>query len=173
MIVGIGQVYIIGAVVWILWWVCAFLFPGFRSGFKSESFRGKICRLLPILVCLAILGANWWFWKKPCSYEDYAQEVKIIEFVERNAGWLILAITVVIIALQPLVKEKGIRGQVINYQLWALIFAILTLALIWIPSNRPDWLVWLRHIKTIFFSYAISWFIAGIIAFWRKYALHG
>jgi hypothetical protein len=173
MIAGIGGIYITGMVCWVVGWGIIYLCTGLKSVFKAEPLRGKFYRFLPILLCLIILGINWWIWREPCSYEKYAQEVKIIEFVERNAGWLILAITVVMIVLQPLIRKKGIQGQVINYQLWALIFAILTLALIWVPSNRPDWLVRLRHIKTIFFSYAISLFIAGIIAFWRKYILSG
>ena len=163
MITKVKWIYIVGILGLGIGWAVVW-FTDLKSGYFYSGWF-----FAPLIICFLILFINLLIWWKPRSYKEYVQEVKIIEFVERNAGCLILAITVAIIAIQVFMGEKGILASVINYQLWALIFAILTLALIWIPSDRPDWLVRLRHIKTIFFSYAISLFIAGIIALWQGY----
>lgn len=121
----------------------------------------------PFVSCFVILIANALLWVAAPSYENYEVEVPVIQFVERNAAHVVTAITgsiLIAVAISAIKSQAPIPKEFILFQAAAFICAVVgVLPLYWIPSKKVHWLVILRHLKTVPFSYAIVLFLTGLV----------
>lgn len=147
--------FVIGIIPWIIFWIYV------KARLSELLFYNKFF-YVPVILGIVILIANLITWLCCSTYEDYRTEVQVIEFVERNASHIIIAISVVFLAIQVLPKEIKLPSAFTYYSVFALTLSVIPLILVWMPSKKVHWLVILRHIKTIPYSYAISFFIAAL-----------
>jgi hypothetical protein len=129
------------------------------------------------LFCLIVLLINFFLQVSEKAYiaKKYELEEKVYEYVERNTYYLIMAITIFLLISTS--GEAGIfRTTDINFRLIvysqaiAIGFCILIIALYWMPTKagKEHWLVHLRHIKTVLFTYALSLFFLGPVEIFTK-----
>ena len=163
------NIYIMGIVVWILFWslgifgICDYCLG--IDMFVSTKYSWLFW--IPFIACIICLSLNAYIWRKPRSFANYETEVDIIEFVERNVGPLILAISLLLtlaVGMKELVAVLPLAF--FGYIALALVFACcFVLPLIWIPYDDVRGLVRLRHFKTVPYFYAIFFFLTALISF--------
>ncbi len=122
---------------------------------------------------LAVLIINLYLWWTPNQYGDYHTEVGVIEFVERNSSWLLIAGGAFLTASafflirpspRPRLASEGLSA-ILVFESLSLFFLLFVVMLYWIPYQRwPKNLALLRHIKTLPFTYGVSFFAAAFIA---------
>jgi hypothetical protein len=176
------HVYICGIIGWLL--ICILAISLGWANVGIELFNIKTLNLLyflPFIFGFIPLAWNLKIWWSDKQYTNYETEVEVIEFAERNANYIILAITAVCILAQMITATKiSIRAgksffelipiEFIYYQGGAMLCAIIgVLPLIWMPpeNDNAKSLVWLRHLKTIFYTYSIFLLSAGIIGLFK------
>ena len=155
------SVYLLGIIGWCLTWF-------FVDGFQYSS---KIYLLwFPFIACIVILVVNLLLWKDIDKVDDpdnYDKELQKIQYVERNAAHMVTSITGVLLiatAISAIKSNSPIPSEAILFESLAFICAVVgVLPKYWIPSRKPYWLVILRHLKTVPFTYAISLFLGGLI----------
>jgi len=174
-------VYLWGIVFWIVIWVV--IFGGVGLGWFPEKFLlvyspdnwflslRYLC--IPMALGLAVLGINLYLWRTPSQYGDYQTEVGVIAFVERNASWLLIAGGAFLTASAfflirpkepPKLASEGLQA-ILVFESLSLFFLLFVVMLYWTPYQQwPKNLVLLRHIKTIPFTYGVSFFTAAFIA---------
>jgi len=149
--------FLVGIIPWVIFWFFA------KTRFSILLFYNNLF-YIPAIMGIVIIAANLITWLCCSTYEDYLTEVKAIGFVERNASRVVLAASVVFLAGQALPKEIELPHAFTYYSVFAMISSVIALVLIWMPSKKVRWLVTLRHIKTVSFSYAVSFFIAALLS---------
>lgn len=154
-------IYAVSLALWIGIWLYSYLFG---TLVLDLSFS------VPFILSLIVLGFNVLLWSRFEKNEDelvYANELTKMQLVERNAANIATAITGVLLVAAALSAMKGnepIPRQVITYQSVALILSVGgVLPKIWIPSRIVEWLLILRHIKTILLTFAIALFLIGLL----------
>lgn len=147
----------VGIIPWIIFWTFA------RAAFCPLLFYSNLF-YVPSAIGIGILAANLIIWLRYPTCEDYPTEAKSIGFVERNASRVVIATSVVFLAGQAFPGEIELPHAFTYYSVFALISSVIALVLIWMPSKKVRWLVTLRHIKTVSFSYAVSFFIAALMS---------
>lgn len=129
------------------------------------------------IFCLFTLGINLLLQLIERTYApiSYDLEEKIYEYVERNTYYLIMAITIFLLISSSgetgIFKATNINFRLIVYsQAIAIGFCIFIIALYWMPTKKGQegWLAHLRHIKTIFLTYALSLFFLGPVELFIK-----
>lgn len=112
------------------------------------------------------------------TVKDYNTEEKIYEYVERNTYYLIMAITIFLLVstskdITSFMENKVDFNLVVYSQALAIVFCIGVLALFWMPTDEDSahCLVHLRHIKTVFFTYALSLFLISPVEILTKLRL--
>lgn len=158
------NIYTIGIIFWIALWTLISIVTIFRYSWNWWY----LSYLLPIIAGVCILKSNYYIWMKEIEIEEYPDEVKLIEFVERNANYVILGITALFIASELIFNGKSVdlRGFY-SFQLMSLVFSIgFVLPLIWKPRKEDNIipLVLLRHWKTVWHTFSIYLFLAAVIA---------
>ena len=154
-------IYGIGIILWIAGW---YLF-GLSDKFSSDSLF-----LIPFFLCILIMCLNLLIWMFSSKYKgNYKTELRVAGFVDRDASYIILAISVVILVVQSISQGDQQTIPILRdfyiFQFLALASLIIgVLPLYWIPSDKISWLIILRHIKTVPYSYAVSLFLAGLIS---------
>jgi len=155
-------IYGIGIILWIAGWYLL----GLSDKFSSDSLF-----LIPFFLCILIMCLNLVIWMFSPKYkDDYKTEVRVAEFVDRDASYIVLAISVVILLVKSISQgdQQTIPILLKDFYIFhflALAFLIIgVLPLYWIPSDKISWLIILRHIKTVPYSYAVSLFLAGLIS---------
>ena len=158
---NIFLIYSLGCGVWFIVW---YFLDGY--GLMSNTFL----LWFPFIACLIILIANMLLWKSIERNEDcenYDKELQKIQYVERNAAHMVTAITGVLIIAAAISAMKGntpIPKDVIMFESTAFICSVVgVLPKYWIPSKKSHWMVVLRHLKTVPFTYAISLFLSGLL----------
>lgn len=151
-------IYALGCIFWFATWY-------FIGGY---SIMNNLTVLwFPFVFCIIVLISNALLWAVAPSYKSYEEELSVIQFVERHAGVVVTAITASIFigfAISAIKTQAPLPEAFILFQSAAFISAFGgVLPLFWIPSNKVHWLVMLRHIKTVPFSFAISLFLGGLI----------
>ena len=152
--------YGIGMLIWL--GVCKALF-GSINLIKLPFVGAHLFCFIVLLINLILQLAE-----KTYVPHDYDREEKVYEYVERNTYYLILAITIFLLIStggnSGLFKTTNINFKLIVYsQASAIMFCIFIIALYWMPTKegKEHWLVGLRHIKTVLFTYALSLFFLG------------
>lgn len=178
------SIYLSGIVIWILMSIAIFTFLGLYVHNKDHvAYFGWF--ILPFIGLIITLIWNGWLnlneinnneivtegsdYKRKNGHENdrYDKEVELIQFVERHANYLIYGITGVFIATQFWMQSRPQTNFVITYFFMGLSMLLAVcgvLPLIWIKKGEARHLEWLRHFKTIWYSYSIYLFFAGIIA---------
>jgi len=99
--------------------------------------------------------------------------VEVIEFVERNSSWFLIASGTFLTAAAFFLTRAGAPSLTphpgILTVLWfegaSLMCLLLVVMLYWIPYRPfPKNLILLRHLKTLPFTYGVSFFAAAFIA---------
>ncbi len=148
---GFSAIYLAGLVLWII------MFPAFYFyRYHSQAYQlYHFWYFIPFGLGIFILCWNAWRWSSINLCGDYKTEVGIIEFAERNTSYLLIAISFI----------SYFMGAKEYYFLLSLYFAVGgVLPLYWIPKNKVKNLMFLRHIKTIPYTYAICFFLMGIVS---------
>jgi len=134
--------------------------------FGSISFKDSF--LFSHIFCLAVLSINFILQLREAYIpEQYSTEERVYEYVERNTYYLIMAITIFLLISSSsgsIFQEYKLNYNLIVYsQASAIAICIAIIALYWMPtkSGKEHWLVRLRHIKTVFLTYALSLFFIG------------
>lgn len=154
-------IYGIGIFLWIAGW---YLF-GWSDKFSSDSLF-----LIPFFLCILIMCLNLLIWMLYPKYKHgYETELRVAEFVDRDASYIVLAISVVILVVKSISQGDQQTIPILRdfyiFQFMALASLIIgVLPLYWIPPDKISWLIILRHIKTVPYSYAVSLFLAGLIS---------
>ena len=143
----------------------------FRSSFYSTL---PWPFLLAHIFCIGVLGANIVFQlrDRPYTPVKYKTEEIIYEYAERNTYYLTVAIPIFLLVFIKHPRIYDLTNSVlICSQMGALFFCVLGLALCWMPTEKgkEHMLVHLRHIKTVFFTYALALFLLGVM---EVYELH-
>ena len=170
-------VYVIGLFLWFGIWGLIY------AGVKLDNpLLGKILFAyldhmgllwIPIIIGALVLGINLWLWWSPQRYASYQTEVEVIEFVERNSSWFLIASGTFLTAASFFLTRAGTPSSTphpgiltfLFFEGASLMFLLLVVMLYWIPYQPfPKNLARLRHFKTIPFTYAVSFFAAAFIA---------
>lgn len=159
--VKIITVYSVGLALWFLIW---FLVGGFNLSYQNGLLW------IPFLSCIMILALNLLLWTNlevVHDCEKYDKELEKLQYVERNAAHMVNAITGLLLiaaAISVMKQNAFIPKGVIIFESIAFVCAVVgVLPKYWIPSQKPFWLIILRHMKTVPFTYAISLFLGGLI----------
>lgn len=163
----LAVIYGIGIILWIAGWIAGWYWFG-----SSDKFSSYRLFLIPFILCIVILFLNlriWWSYPKYTDEYKYKTELRVAEFVDRDASYIVLAISVIILVVNSISQGDQqtipILRQFYIFQFLALASLIIgVLPFYWIPSDKISWLIILRHIKTVPYSYAVSFFLAGLIS---------
>ena len=152
--------YAVGFMLWL------FLFKWVFFG----SLFGKVPYFWSHGLCLFILVINFLLHCNKYEAKEYDTEERIYEYVERNAYYLVMAVTIfLLISAQgenKIFSSHNIDFPLIVYsQAVSIIFCVIIIALYWMPTakGKTHWLVHLRHAKTVLLTYALSLFFIGPI----------
>lgn len=146
---GINIIYMVGLIIWII------IFPIILLHNKSLSTLSPYdwWYLLPYILGMSVMIFHIIHWRDEYKSPGYKTEVDLIEFAERNTSYLLIGISF----LNFMVTKE-------YFLLIAMYFSLIVLFLWWISEGKKEQLVLLRHIKTLPYSYAICFFLAGIVA---------
>lgn len=157
---GFWIYYVAGAIFWLF--IFKFVFSGPLLSKTSFIFAHSLC--------FFVLAINIWLNSTAYVPREYKIEEKIYEYVERNAHYLIMAVTIFLLISANgnagIFASKAINMELIVYsQACSVVWCILIIALYWMPTRpgKEYWLVHLRHLKTIALTYALSFFFIGPI----------
>lgn len=154
-------IYLVGALGWLLlWW-------------RLISFTA-LCR--NPLLWIPFLAAEWVFLCNIglCLFSrdmDFNSGLSVYAYVEQNAttiSGMALGIAIFVVVEfrdSGLMMDKEIARRFLSLILWSFFISIIgCLPLYWIPA-REDWLMLLKTLKTIPFTYALFILAAAIILF--------
>lgn len=123
--------------------------------------------LVPLLGGPVVLGLNVIFWRHESEYGEYDTEFKRLQNLQQYSYFLVTAIIGTLVIAATVIEALDIESiplDFLYFQSGALIFSMVgVLSLFWIPVDKPDWLNVLRHVKTIFFTYALFAFLGGLL----------
>ena len=150
-------VYKSGAVLWLIMFPLFYIYRYHQSGYQTYH----LWYLIPYILGIGVLGWNAWRWKneKENLCGDYDTEVGIIEFAERNTSYLLIAISFISYLTSG---QAGVKEYFFLISLFLAVGGVLPLY--WIPKNKVENLMLLRHLKTIPYTYSICFFLSGIIS---------
>lgn len=102
----------------------------------------------------------------------------MIEFVERNSSWFLIASGTFLTAASffltrppgspsrlPMLAREGLTA-VLTFESLSLFLLLFVVSLYWIPPD-PKKLARLRHLKTVPFIYGVSFFAAAVTALFK------
>ena len=154
-------IYISGIILWGILWIPA-------GGYSLMTASPLLW--FPYVAAIVILLINMFLWSDPdrdAECDNYEKELAKIQYLERNAAHMVTAITgaLIIAAAISAIKENApVPGDVILFESAAFICAVVgVLPKYWIPSKKGEWMMILRHLKTVPFTWAISLFLAGLL----------
>ena len=162
---NIFMIYSLGCVLWFIAW---YLIEGYDIMNQNKLIW------VPFVSCLIILLSNMFLWRTIEDHEyatSYKKELIKIQYVEKNAAHMVTAITGVLIiaaAVSVMKDNASIPGEVIKFESAAFICAVVgVLPKYWVPSTQGHWLEVLRHVKTVPFTFSISFFLGGLLSILR------
>lgn len=165
------NLYLAGLITWLLIWAVIFigvLADAFPSGVLVDSAR-RWWFLLPAALGATILSANLALWWESQPFGDYATELGVIEFVERNCSWFLLASGTFLaggsLYFNFHLKDPRFLTAFVTFMSLAILAVLPVASVYWVPKEEPPKkLVLLRHFKTIPFTYAVCFFAAAVLA---------
>jgi len=172
----IDSLYKKAIVLWVLIWISIILLWFKYSNLDGLDYRKLLYNSLFFIPIIFGTITLWWNYRligikeESIEQEDkYKTEVNIIEFVERNSNYIILGITALLFASGFLSEKYYSLLKNSNFVFFiglSLTFSICgVLPLIWMPKQKePKYLRWLRHFKTIWYTFSIYLFLAGILS---------
>lgn len=135
--------------------------------------------IIPFVGFYVVMCLNLLLWLSTDTYSDFDTEIDRIEEVETYAYYLVSTAIGTLIIASSIIRIGGVSSlptEFLFFEAGALIFSVVgVLALYWIPGDRPAWLSALRHLKTIFFTYALFIFLSGllILVSWMNIIIQG
>lgn len=175
-------VYVMGVLLWAGIWLWMFGLAGPRPRVLVDTilplYSGHYWVFaIPIGIGFVVLVINLFLWWNPRDYADYKTEVVVIEFVERNASWFLIASGAFLTAASffltrppgtsPMLPPPPLARQgliaVLGFESASLLLLLFVVLLYWIPPD-PKRLARLRHLKTLPFTYSVSFFAAAFTA---------
>lgn len=154
-------IYLLGIILWVFVW---YLIDGFYLSGETKLLW------FPFIACIFILITNLFLWKNLEDVHDcdqYENELNKLQYVERNAAHLVTAITGLLLiaaAISDLKGNASIPKSSTMFESIAFICAVVgVLPKYWIPSKKSTWLIMLRHLKTLPYTYSVALFLGGLI----------
>ena len=106
-------------------------------------------------------------WNNDDRKKEYKSELKKMQYIERNAAHMVTAVTGVLFILAAITAMKNTAifpRKVIMFESCALIFAVVgVLPKYWIPQAKVTLFRFLRHLKTVLYTFSISLFLGGLL----------
>jgi glucan phosphoethanolaminetransferase (alkaline phosphatase superfamily) len=138
----ISYVYLIGIVLWILFF---YYMNGFTIMKNDKTYIISIIFILGILFLLL----NYWFTRREIL-QDYATEVGIYSYVEKNAAIALGVPLGIAILISFVAKDEKVQKQSIAFALVGFLILLLgVLTIIWMPTQDTKYINGLKHIKTV------------------------
>lgn len=154
----IQAMYFVGIVIWLILWHVV-------NGYDLMRRRVPLLRIPFILACVVLL-ANLLIWSTNASAAAVELEEGLFNFLDsRTANVVSATASVLVIATiiygvqQSVIPKDFLRYEAISF----ICFIGFATPLVWIPTNRPEWLMVLRHYQTIPFTYGLFFSVGGII----------
>jgi hypothetical protein len=138
----ISYVYIIGIILWIIFF---YYMDGFTIMKKDKTYIIFIIFILGIFYMIM----NFIFTRKEVL-QDYATEVAIYSYVEKNAAIALGVPLAIAILISFVAKDENVQKQSVGFALLGFLFLLLgVLVIVWMPTNNTKYINGLKHIKTV------------------------
>ena len=170
----IWLVHLTGLVLWAITWTV--IFAGVGLGWFSHtvliSSQDKWYFLAAAFLGSIPFVSNMILWVRPGGYANYQIEVTVIEFVERNASWFLIASAIALGGgsfffrnFPEGIDETPYMTSFVIFISLSLLSLLPVVQVYWIPyEDDPKHLVWLRHLKTVPFAFGAGFFAAAAVA---------
>ena len=172
-------VYLAGFIAWlVIWFSLGYIESITNLGLFGS--RGNFVILLiflaaPVGVGALALVSNLILLRGGSFSAEYENEVKAIDFVERHASFFLVGSSAVFFFASFSFRDLGLRFSFpafVIYETLSLICLSTVLLLYWFPHERDtaknervaaQRLARMRHVKTIPFAFAVSFFLAALM----------
>lgn len=157
-------VYLTGAVGWLLIW---------QRLISFDALRQNQLLWLPLVAAELVFMINIWLCMVSRDLElmDFNAGLTVYAYVEQNAttiSGMALGIAIFIVVEfrdSGLMMDRAVARRFLSLILWSFLIAIIgCLPLYWIPA-REDWLMLLKSLKTVPFTYALFILASAIVLF--------
>ena len=157
-------VSMVGALLWFWAW-------DLIEGGDWIDERGTL--LVPLILGVVINGINAFVQLFEALTDDrrlpgpdsLGHEIALIEFVERHAAHIVAGVAglfLISVTIAAQQEGEGLSVDFVRFEVAALVCAVGgVLPIYWI--SRPKGLAFVRHVKTVLFSYAVCFFLAGLL----------
>ncbi len=178
------HLHLIGLICWAAAWATIF-FGVSRGWFPDEiliNAHDKWFFLIPAGIGAFVFVANIFLSLSSGRFTNYQTEVQVIEFVERNASWFLVASGTFLgggsfyfnflhraDGALPASRSLGESAPFVSAFILFISLSVFCLlpvvSLYWVPyQESPYKLVILRHLKTIPFAFGLGFFAAAMLA---------
>jgi len=154
---GVILIYLAGIIIWPIIW--------FFAGGYALLTRNKLI-ILPFVLCLVVLSANMFIQFVSHPVFSIQLEEDLFRFLDLRSANIISIISgiLVISAVIYGVSKRHIPRLFIRFIALSYITLLgFMLPLIWIPTNKPEWLQILRAYQTVPFTYGIFFSATAIL----------
>jgi len=154
---GIRYLWVFHAVGLMLWTMATSLLLG-----RIDSFRF----LVTTTIVSMIFTGNIYHSKSQYNPQPFLIEEKIYVYVERNAGYLMASVTIffVMVSSKWEMITQNANVEIVVSMSISMICSSLVLALVWMPTDNPRNLVYMRHVKSVLYTWALGAFMFGPVA---------
>lgn len=150
-------IYFIGILLWISLWI-------YCGAMKSQRVNKSL--YLPFILCILFMAANGLISGCYSSTGSIDLEESLFDFLESRAG-LTLNVSASILVIATFiygVSREKFPILFIRLETWSFVCLIGLMAPVtWIPINKPELLVILRHIQTVPYLMGIFLCVSGIM----------
>jgi len=145
---NISYVYIIGIVLWVLY----FRYMGGLSLINKDT---TLLVFMVFIVGVGLMLLNFYFASKE-DIGNYESELAIYSYVEKNATVALGVPLGVAFLISFVTKDRHVQSNSIAFALVGfLILLIGVLNIVWMPTNDKHYINRLKHIKTVIMTIGI------------------
>lgn len=150
--------YLIGILLWLVLW-------RMFNGYELMRYKARLLRL-PFFMALVVLMGNMVLeiLNEKKSGIDFEEglfnflDQRTSNVVSASASMLVIA-TIIYGTDHSAMPKDFLRSMALSF----ICFIGISTPILWIPANRPAWLMLLRHYQTISFTYGLFFSVSGII----------
>lgn len=150
-------IYMVGILVWILLWI-------YSGAMKQQRVIKSL--YIPFFLCILFMAANGLISGCNPAVGDVGLEESLFNFLEARAG-LTLEVSASILVIATIiygVSREKFPTLFIRLETFSFVCLIGLMAPVtWIPTDRPEWLMILRHLQTVPYLMGIFLCVSGIM----------
>jgi len=150
---GIKYIYLFGLILWLILFPLFFFYNKNINSLQSYD----MWYIAPYLIGIFVMIWHVFHWWEEYRSPGYKTEISLIEFAERNTSYLLIGISFL---NYMVIKEY--------FLLIAMYTSLIVLFLLYVSESKKEKLVMLRHWKTLPYTYAICFFLSGIVSILGK-----